>query len=354
MPTPDSSILTHSHAYAASIAMSGISAGLSLLEGQFALAIFLAAFTTLLILSRLGKLLSPKFAHTLNQFTSAAHSENDEESFEAGTPRRLSVIIAVLTLAILWVSPEQSGIWVYTLPLMLMFFFEFRVAVPILVITSLLSIGLISWQDSPMTSLQAVPNFILFLGASCALVYLRELRRRQLLPLRRTDNLSDAASQQHLQEDLQKEIQRSEREGSDLSLIALKLDPSSSDNFTDKDHDLAQIEIGKLLHNNLRIFDSYYRLAQHSFLIVLPHTSSKPAISIADALRIKLKKQVHLDKSTVTASMGISHLNVGDDSHSLIQHAELAQQKALNRGGDQSYLLNDRDIEEQNRLENEN
>lgn len=344
MSQPDNTILTHSPAYAAAIIMSGLSSVLSLIEGQFALALLLGGFTILLVLSRMGKLLSPSITQRLNQFGTASKAS---ESPEASTPRRLSIILALLTLAILWASPRQSGIWVYTLPLMLMFFFEFRVAVPILIVTSLLSIGLISWHDSPLVYVQAVPNFVLFLGAACALVYLRELRRRQLKPLRRTDNLSDAASRQHLDQDLEKEIQRSEREGSDVSLIAISLDDSATQTFTSKDQDLAQIEIGKLLHNNLRIFDSYYRLEQHHFLVVLPHTNSKQSVKIADSLRVKIKQQVRLGGSNVTTSMGIASLNVGDDGLSLLQNSRIALEKARQRGGDQSYLIHERDLKAQ-------
>lgn len=323
--------------------MSGLSALLSALEGQFVLAALLAGFTMLLIFSRLGKVFPPKITQTLNQFE---RTQNAQESAEISTPRHLSAILTIITLGILFVAPEQGGIWVYSLPLMLMFFFNFKVAVPILAITSLFAVVLISWQASPLIVVQTIPNFVLFLGASCALVYLRELRRRQLKPLRRTDNLSDAASRQHLDDDLQKEVQRSEREGTELSLIAMKVDDETTSMFEHEDHDLAQIEIGKLLHNNLRLFDSYYRLERHHFLIMLPHTSSKQALKIADTLRIKIKNDVLMAEPVVTTSMGISHLNVGDDSQSLMQHALFAQDKASNRGGDQAYLFSDRDFEE--------
>jgi diguanylate cyclase (GGDEF)-like protein len=346
MAQPDNTILTHAPAYTAAMIMTGLSSILSLIEGQFALAIFLGGFTTLLILSRMGKVFSPRITQRLNQF---GGSDKSGESFEASTPRRLSAILAVLTLAILWVSPGQSGVWIYSLPLMLMFFFEFKVAVPILIVTSLISIGLVSFQVSPLVSVQAVPNFVLFLGASCALVYLRELRRRQLAPLRRTDNLSDAASRRHLDQDLEKEIQRSEREGSDLSLIAIRIDETTTQAFANKDHDLAQIELGKLLHNNLRIFDSYYRLEQHQFLVLLPHTNSKQAVKIADSLRIKIKQQVRLAGRNITTSMGISYLNVGDDCDSMLQSALIALEKAGQRGGDQSYLIHERDLNAQSK-----
>lgn len=341
MPQSDNTILTHSPAYLIATVLSATSTALSIFSGEFALAIFLAAITALLILSRLGKGLSPKLNETLNQFRSL-DAKFDEDA--VSTPRRLSIVLAALALAIIWVAPEESGVWIYSLPLMLMFFFEFKIAMPILLVTSLLSIGILSWQDKPLIMIQAIPSFILLLGASCALVYLRELRRRQLKPLRRTDSLSHAASRQHLDEDLQKEIQRSEREGSDLSLIAIRLDDAPMEKFSIKEHDHVQIELGKLLHNNLRAFDSYYRLEQHLFLVVLPHTSSQQAHKIADSLRLKIKNDVKIAAQALTSSSGISYLNVGDDSYSLVQHACTAQQKASSSGGNRSYLFSDRDL----------
>jgi len=346
MPQSDNVLITHSPAYTLSIVTSGLSTAFAILEGQFVLVAFLAAFTALLVASRLGMRLSPRISQSLNQFVGETKGLS-ASSEESSTPRKLSILLALLALSILWISPLQGGVWIYGMPLMLMFFFDFKVVVPVLTVISLISVGLISLQDNPLVAVQAAPNFIFFLGAACALVYLRELRRRQLKPLRRTDNLSDAASQQHLHEDLQKEIQRSEREGSDLSLIAIKIDQPSIDKFSEKEHDLAQIELGKLLHNSLRLFDSYYRLEQHQFLIVLPHTRSKQAIKIADALRIKIKQNLQVGEVHLTVSAGVSHLNVGDDSQSLVANALSAQSKAQIRGGDQYYLFTEKDFEEE-------
>ena len=64
MAQPDNTILTHAPA----MIMTGLSSILSLIDGQFALAVFLGGFTTLLILSRMGKVFSPRITHRLNQF----------------------------------------------------------------------------------------------------------------------------------------------------------------------------------------------------------------------------------------------------------------------------------------------
>jgi diguanylate cyclase (GGDEF)-like protein len=170
---------------------------------------------------------------------------------------------------------------------------------------------------------------------SCCLVYLRELRRKQLKPLRRTDNLTKAATREHLGDDLTKEIQRSEREGSELSTVALAIDKICLSKLSPKEQDAVTIAIGKLLHNNLRLFDSYYLWEHHEFLIVLPHTSSVQAVKIADSLRIKVRKEIEVHGESITVSAGVSCLNIGDDSDSITERATKAltetQATSINR-----------------------
>ena len=117
------------------------------------------------------------------------------------------------------------------------------------------------------------------------LVFLREYKSRQLAPLRRTDELTQAASREYLTADLHKEIQRSEREGTDMSVIMIGLDTHLSD--SDPDADIRSIlpRIGRYLHSQLRDFDTYYRASprqkrhhrprrsERDYAPCLPHTN---------------------------------------------------------------------------------
>jgi diguanylate cyclase (GGDEF)-like protein len=179
---------------------------------------------------------------------------------------------------------------------------------------------------------------LLCAGIAGTFIYLREILQRQLRPLRRTDNLTTAATQEHLEDDLAKEIQRSEREGSELSVIALALDREHTERLDARDLDDATIEIGRLLHNNLRLFDSYYLWKTQEFLIVLPHTSSAQAVKIANTIRVRIRRELKIKGESISVSMGVSGLNVGDEPRSLTERAERALEATRHKASNRTHL----------------
>lgn len=254
-----------------------------------------------------------------------------------------SLALAVLSLWALWRDPQGTQTWLYAVPLMVFFIFEFKPAIWLVGAYTLLLSIVLGQQQDPINNVLFAWQYVLLIGISFSLVYLRELRRRQLKPLRRTDNLTSAATREHLDDDLTKEIQRSEREGCDLAIMALAIDPNCLSRLSPKQQDIATIDIGRLLHNNLRLFDSYYLWQAHEFLIVLPHTSSAQAIKIANALRVKVRKEITAGKEDVTISVGISGLNVGDDSQSLCQRATEALRHIQKKGENRTQLFREED-----------
>ncbi len=250
-----------------------------------------------------------------------------------------SLTVSLFTLWVLWLDPQSVQVWLFAAPLLLFFIFEFKPAIWLVGGYTLTLSIILGQQQDPIHNMLFAWHYILLIGISFSLVYLRELRRRQLKPLRRTDNLTSAATREHLDDDLAKEIQRSEREGCDLAIMALAIDPACLSRLSPKQQDTATIDIGRLLHNNLRLFDSYYMWQAHEFLIVLPHTSSAQAIKIANALRVKVRKEISVGKDDLTVSVGISGLNVGDDSQSLCQRATEALQQTQQKGENRTQLF---------------
>jgi diguanylate cyclase (GGDEF)-like protein len=154
------------------------------------------------------------------------------------------------------------------------------------------------------------------------------------MPLCRTDELTNAASQQHLTSDLNKEIQRSEREGTTLSVIMLALKPSNDAEPAGADLRSILPQIGRYLHSHIRDFDAYYRVADLQFLIILPGITSPQASRQAQALQHGVQQLLHSHQLTTTLSTGAAGLNIGDDANSL-QHSvtgalRRAQQHASN------------------------
>jgi diguanylate cyclase (GGDEF)-like protein len=192
---------------------------------------------------------------------------------------------------------------------------------------------------------QMIGAFFLTLLLSLILVFLLEFKRRQLMPLRRTDKLTNAASQQHLTFDLNKEIQRSEREGTTLSVIVLALKTSNDAEPAGADLRSILPQIGHYLHSHIRDFDAYYRVANLQFLIILPGITSPQASQQAEALQRGVQQLLTSHQLAMTLSAGAAGLNIGDDANSLQRSATGALRRVQQHASNNSQTFNGRNQE---------
>lgn len=244
--------------------------------------------------------------------------------------------LALSTLASLLFMPNQVEEWCYLFPLVVFSIYRLRLATTLTAgYAVLVMFSLMHFYEQPQ-KVQIFFTFLLCLAMTLAFVYLREIRNQQLKPLRRTDTLTLASTREYLIQDLTKEIQRSEREGSDLAVLALAIDPAVLTQYPHNELDSLLNRLGRILHENLRLFDSYYRYGEAEFIIVLPHTNTKNAMTTAEKLRLQCKKQLGTEQQPVTVSVGVVSLNVGDDSESLIRMAHQALSVAQARGSNQT------------------
>ncbi len=311
MSQSDQQILTQTRPYFMACLCAGLLAVYSLFSVNIVPAILFAILCILLSVNILNSRTTKKHEVVLSWF------------------KYSSLALGLIALIGVSLHPDAASTWLFFIPLLIFFFYDFRPALYLVIGFTLLAILALYLFGNIFESFQTIYNYFLYLSMTCSLVYLRELRRKQLKPLRRTDNLTKAATREHLDHDLTKEIQRSEREGSELSLVAMGLDKNCLTKLSTKEKDTVIIHLGKLLHNNLRLFDSYYLWEPYEFLIVLPHTSSAQAVIIANALRVKIRKEIQSGEEQITVSAGISGLNIGDDSQSIIERASLALQETM-------------------------
>lgn len=183
---------------------------------------------------------------------------------------------------------------------------------------------------------QFVACALLAILLSAVFVFLREYKSRQLAPLRRTDELTQAASRDYLSADLHKEIQRSEREGIEMAVLLIGLDIHRGEALPDDDIRAILPRIGRYLHSQLRDFDSYYRVADLQFLAILPGTNTADATGKAEVIRKGLRSLLESHELDMTVSAGVAGLNIGDDAESLQQGASRALQRAQQQGGNRT------------------
>ncbi|MDX5298463.1 MAG: diguanylate cyclase [Gammaproteobacteria bacterium] len=254
------------------------------------------------------------------------------------------LLLALATLAGHYGLAHWLDTWVYAIPLGILLVWPLRTAYLLLLGWLLGLMWIPTPADMASHHLQQLPGALMATALAGVFVWLRDYRARQLAPLRRTDTLTLGSTLEHLNSDLRKEIQRSEREGTDLAVILLQLSPLTDSRPSSEAEASALLHrVGRLLHEQLRDFDSYYRLSDARFLLILPGSNTAYATRTADKLRRELRELLrHYDPPRL-ATLGLASLNVGDDAESLQTKAEQALQRASQQGGNRAHSFSDAD-----------
>lgn len=244
--------------------------------------------------------------------------------------------LALLLMTSFWTGPWSLSHWLYSLALVAFALVPRGVATAVTVVLVVLAMAAAHWAEGIADRHQMLSALVLTVLLSAVLIFLRQYKARQLAPLRRTDELTQAASREYLFADLHKEIQRSEREGTDMSIVMIGLDAHVSEQDPEADIRSILPRIGRFLHSQLRDFDTYYRSADLQFLVILPGVATQEAVTRAEAIRRGLGTLLQAHGMNLTVSTGIAGLNIGDDANSLKQSAANALRRAQQQGGNRT------------------
>lgn len=155
------------------------------------------------------------------------------------------------------------------------------------------------------------------------------------------DYLTGSFSRRYLYLRLEEEFEKSKREDKDLCLILLDLDDFKiiNDTYGHKKGDEVLKFLVQLAKKSLRNFDILGRYGGEEFIILLPDTSEKEGVKIAERLKDNLSKESKdFFGFSVTASFGLTSLKQKKDVLSyetLIENADKATYKAKESGKNQ-------------------
>jgi len=149
------------------------------------------------------------------------------------------------------------------------------------------------------------------------------------LRLSETDQLTGIANRRKLLETLDREIARTQREGTDLSIVMIDVDhfKSINDRYGHGVGDEVLKHIANLGSTALRRGDLFGRLGGEEFLAILPSASPRAAMRIGERLRRKCEdldwgKIANVEG--VTISLGVARYQFGYDETSLLHAADTA------------------------------
>jgi len=242
--------------------------------------------------------------------------------------RLVFLVLLPLILTALWLGFWSFSYWLYAVPLVAFALFPGPLAAVLVALAILATLVITQWQIVLADRHQMQPALVLTVLLAIVLVFLREYKSRQLEPLRRTDELTQAASREYLSADLHKEIQRSEREGSNLSVAMIGLDNMHKEPVPEEDIRAMLPRIGRYLHSQLRDFDTYYRVENLQFLVIFPGMCSSEAAKITEQLQQGLDRLLATDGLAMAVCTGVAGLNIGDDADSLQRSVANALRRA--------------------------
>lgn len=185
--------------------------------------------------------------------------------------------------------------------------------------------------------METLLNPIVYEGSPSVVMTLRDITERvyQEMELKRlviTDDLTGLYNQRFLITQLLKEIERAKRHGRKLSLLFIDIDDFKkfNDLYGHWEGDFVLKKIGELIKKNIREIDMAFRYGGEEFVVLLPETSNKEAIEVAERIRLVIESHVFKTYSldgapemvTKTVSIGVTELKEDDDMESFLKRAD--------------------------------
>ena len=205
--------------------------------------------------------------------------------------------------------------------------------------------GQIIWVEDHARYMKDKNGRVLFNQGVCKDVTDRKKAEEELIRLNRelmvsatTDRITGLYNRQYFDEIAQREIARSARYGTPLSLVMIDLDNFKhlNDSMGHLAGDMALSEIAGTIRENIRSSDIAARWGGDEFILASP-ADLEHAIALALKLQELLEGLDHGGYGPVTGSIGVSSFRKGDDINSLTKRVDRAMYEVKKKGGNGVY-----------------
>lgn len=165
---------------------------------------------------------------------------------------------------------------------------------------------------------------------------------RKLLRFSITDGLTGLHNQRHFYRELDREIERAERQGTPLSLLLFDLDQFKAYNDI-KGHlkgDEVLKKVAELVRRAIRKMDSAYRYGGDEFTVILPGAGKEKALRVAERIRGSFSRLTLL--RPIRLSLGLVEFKPSYTLTTFMKKADEAMYRAKELGGNRIYVLEEK------------
>ncbi len=166
----------------------------------------------------------------------------------------------------------------------------------------------------------------------------RDQMMDKLQQLAITDGLTKLYNSRYFYNQLDMEVDRSNRYHHPLSLLLLDIDHFKiyNDNYGHLEGDKVLIRIGELIRSCLRKMDTAYRYGGEEFTVILPETSGREATHVAERIRTTISQAVFSPdfekKIKITISIGVTEYVPGERISVMVERVDRAMYKSKEEG----------------------
>lgn len=148
------------------------------------------------------------------------------------------------------------------------------------------------------------------------------------------DKLTQVFNRPKIDEFLQCELERSERSKSPYSIILVDIDALRKINDSYGNHvgDELLVAVAEILKQNVRATDMVGRWSGEEFLIVLPDTEEKGAMTLAEKIRTTIEETNFKTVEKLTASFGVTAYRKDLLPATLVSRVHKARDRAKEKG----------------------
>ena len=176
----------------------------------------------------------------------------------------------------------------------------------------------------------------------------RDLMVKKLKKLATTDALTNLNNSRQFFNQVEIEIERSNRYGHPLSIILFDIDDFKkyNDSFGHLAGDRVLEKLGQMVMSLLRTIDSGYRYGGEEFTILLPDTNEAEAKIVAERLRVTVEKERFYPENSkisisISISAGVTQYKRPEEAKPFIKRADSAMYKSKRAGKNRVSLSND-------------
>ncbi|HLU06141.1 MAG TPA: GGDEF domain-containing protein [Woeseiaceae bacterium] len=267
--------------------------------------------------------------------------------FSVLRPRRVrfaSIAIAIFcvvgVLTTVYIRGEEQIFWAY--PALLATFYLAKPGEAVL-ISTLTIIALVPALVPQMDGIILTTTFVTLIATSVfayAFAFLSRGQRDQLLQLARKDPLTGAGNRRALDEKLAEVCAAQARANTPASLVLIDIDnfKEINDEFGHAIGDQILVRLTEIIELRIRVTDSLYRIGGEEFVVVIEGQTKDKARRMAEQLRTLVEANELAPEGSVTISLGVAELAIGESPDEWIRRADLALYESKRCGRNQTSL----------------